>query len=244
VIPSLPRSQTTLAWLALLFFPALPAYLWIWPRLSGQAELVFQVFVYLYLLAGGLAIGLRWWSRPELGWTRCNFWPGMFAGGLYILSVTLGLIALNLAAINGTHSLPALAWELFFYIALVGLTEEWIFRGLLYAALDEWRGAAAAILGSTLAFGLYHLGSQGWMGVFSTMIFGLFAALVRWRTGSILSLIVVHGLYDVIVTNLLPGGLAPNLGQIQVEQRLLILLADALFFAAFFYIWRYRPRVR
>lgn len=234
------RSSITLAWLALLFAPALPAYLWVWPRLDGCQEDTFQMLTYLYLLGGGLLIARLWGLPSAIGFTRRNFWPGLLAGLLYTGGVVLGLLATNLAGFTPPASFPVLAWQVFFYFALVAFTEEWIFRGLLYSALDERRGAKLAILGSALAFGLYHLPSQGARGFLATMVFGLFAALVRHRTASFLALILIHGLYDIVIINLVPSGLPPNLADLQIDQPLLILLADALFLGSFVYIWRYR----
>jgi len=198
------------------------------------------VLTYLYLLGGGLLIARLWGSPAAIGFSRRNFWPGLLAGLLYSGGVVLGLVAADLAHFNPPDSLPALAWQAFFYIILVGLTEEWIFRGLLYTSLDEWRGASLAILGSALMFGLYHLPSQGLRGFLATMVFGLFAALVRRRTWAFLALILIHGLYDLLVTNLVPAGLLVELAGLQIDQPLLILLADALFLSSFVYIWRFR----
>ena len=238
------RSTTALAWLALLFLPALPAYLWVWPRLDGREEDAFQVLTYLYLLLGGLLITRLWGSPAAIGFTRTNFWPGLLAGLLYTGGVVLGLLATNLARFAPPALLPAFIWQVFFYFILVGLTEEWIFRGLLYTALEEWHGASLAILGSAVMFGLYHLPSQGGRGFLATMIFGLFAALVRQRTGSFLALIFIHGLYDILVISLLPAGLPPGLAGLHIDQPLLILLADSLFLGSFIYIWHYRSSTR
>ena len=50
-----------------LFLPSIPAYLWIWPNVSGAREQAFQIGVYLYFLAGALWIGLRRWNLSQLG---------------------------------------------------------------------------------------------------------------------------------------------------------------------------------
>ena len=67
----IPPSQTALAEVALLFLPALPAYLWLWPNVEGKAWLMpVQVVVYVYFLAGCLLIGLRRWNLDQLGLNR------------------------------------------------------------------------------------------------------------------------------------------------------------------------------
>jgi hypothetical protein len=50
--------------------------------------------------------------------------------------------------------------DVLFYLLLVGVTEELVFRGLMYRALEEWRGTRWAIWGTTIAFGLWHVGAR------------------------------------------------------------------------------------
>jgi membrane protease YdiL (CAAX protease family) len=59
-----------------------------------------------------------------------------------------------------------------FYFALVGFIEELLFRGVIYRAFGEWRGARWAIWGSALMFGVYHAGWQGVVAV-GTVLFGV-----------------------------------------------------------------------
>ncbi len=46
----------------LLFLPAIPAYLWVWPNLEGSQVDLFQGLVYVYMIAGSLFIGRRRWT--------------------------------------------------------------------------------------------------------------------------------------------------------------------------------------
>ena len=67
-----------------LFLPSIPAYLWVWPNVSGVREQVFQAVVYIYFLAGALWIGLRRWNLSQLGLN----WKGLglsLACGLALL---------------------------------------------------------------------------------------------------------------------------------------------------------------
>jgi len=53
-------SQTALAEVALMFLPALPAYLWLWPNVEGTAwRMPVQVVVYVYGLI--FAVPLYLW---------------------------------------------------------------------------------------------------------------------------------------------------------------------------------------
>jgi len=66
---SSPSFSTLLA-IGLLFLPAIPDYLWVWPNLKGSQNDIFQVIVYLYILAGTLFIGLRRWNWGQPGLNR------------------------------------------------------------------------------------------------------------------------------------------------------------------------------
>jgi membrane protease YdiL (CAAX protease family) len=93
------------------------------------------------------------------------------------------------------------------FCALVGITEEVVFRGLLVGILGGGRMPIFAALGSAAFFGLVHIlftaqmfHVEGWLRAWT--IFGLAGvpfALVYLRTGSILGIAIVHAAWDVIV---------------------------------------------
>jgi len=90
-------SLGALAEVVLLFTPAVPAYLWLWPAVSGTRWLTsVQVGVYLYFLAGSLAIGLRRWSLSQLGLNRRGILLSLACGLAFILGRTLVLLGTNL----------------------------------------------------------------------------------------------------------------------------------------------------
>jgi hypothetical protein len=60
-------SLSVLLEIGILFLPAIPAYIWIWPNLSTMQNDIFQVIVYIYVLVGALFIGLRRWNWNQLG---------------------------------------------------------------------------------------------------------------------------------------------------------------------------------
>ncbi len=154
-------------------------------------------------------IGFR---RPHRGSAR-GLWP--FA--VLMLTAMGAWIAARLSvssdvAIDNETSLLILRTTL-----LVGLTEEWIFRGLLLAALSRWlglrRGAAAALV----LFGLFHLLNIaagvppviGAMHAVSTMLIGSTFLLAAVETRSLVVPILAHALYDFVVidmTSLMPVG--------------------------------------
>jgi membrane protease YdiL (CAAX protease family) len=232
-----------LAELAILFAPAIPAYIWVWPNVSGTREDIFQVLVYVYLLAGGLIIGLRRWRPDALGLNRRGLGVSLACGGVGLVILILGRLAAGLPWNPRPLTWERLAWELFFYFCMVGLTEELLARGLLYRALYELRGDRLAIWGSAIAFGFYHIGSQGPLGVLATGLIGAFWGAIRWRAGGIAGLIVIHGLYDIIAIEGWPDLRAESVSRISSLNPVLALICDGLLAATILYLWKLHPLV-
>jgi membrane protease YdiL (CAAX protease family) len=181
----------------ILFLPAIPAYIWIWPNLEGAQSDVFQAIVYIYVLAGTLYIGLRRWNWSQLGFNRKGIGLTL-ACGLAILAGRLMIIlSIDWAVHPSQLTWLRLAGSLIFYFGLVGLVEELLFRGLIYRLLEDWRGVRWAIWGSSIGFLLWHIFGQGPLVGFATLLIGLLFALIRWRGGGIVGLIVLHGLWDL-----------------------------------------------
>jgi membrane protease YdiL (CAAX protease family) len=190
-------SLTALVEIGLMFLPAIPAYLWAWPYLRGSSLDFFQVVVYLYVLAGTLFIGLRRWNITQLGLNRQGIGLTL-ACGLAILAGRLMIIlSIDWAVHPVQKTWLRLAGDLIFYFGLVGLVEELLFRGLIYRLLEDWRGARLAIWGSSCGFGLWHVFGQGPLIGMATLVIGLLFAQIRWRSGGVVGLIVLHGLWDL-----------------------------------------------
>ncbi len=203
--PAWHPSVSALFEIGLLFLPAIPAYLWVWPRLSEQGNSLFQVLTYLYVLAGTSLIGLRRWSWADLGLNRKGLGLATVCGTAILLGRLLILRSIDWGGRPALLTWAGVLGDLLFYFGLVGLVEELLFRGLVYRLLDDWRGAAWAIWGSSLGFGLWHVFGQGPLAGLATAAVGLLFALIRWRAGGIVGLIVLHGLWDLEVVWLVPA---------------------------------------
>ena len=229
----------------LLCLPAIPAYLWVWPNLRGSALDVWQVFVYLYIIAGTAFIGRRYYSWHELGINRQGI-------GL-ALGCTVALLAARLSIILGidwtVRPAPLTGWgllgDLLFYLCLVGFGEELLFRGLLYRLLEDWHGARLAIWGSSFGFMLWHIFGQGLFVGVATFVIGLLFALMRWRGGGILGLILLHALWDLQAVWLVAESNTAilNPGGVEFRSPLLVWLGTALLLLTPFYVWLLYPRV-
>lgn len=87
-------------------------------------------------------------------------------------------------------------WREYVVIALcAGIGEEAIFRGGLMTLLDGYTGPAAAIFLSSLVFALFHL-AKPLIGAI-ILVVGVIMGLVYWWTGSLLTVMIGHALYDV-----------------------------------------------
>jgi uncharacterized protein len=150
----------------------------------------------LFLLV--VVVLMRWWREVGLA-------QGPQRGTLKVIWPWLLFLALFAAsALNA--GLPPASVTLFIIVntALVGWSEEVIFRGVWLRGLFLSFGIWVAIIGSSLIFGAIHL-----LNVFLTgdlrgavlqaaaaFLSGVFLAAVRLRTGSLWTGIVLHGLWD------------------------------------------------
>jgi membrane protease YdiL (CAAX protease family) len=227
----------------ILFLPGIPAYFWLWPNVENTNWLKpVQVLVYLYFLAGCLVIGRRRWSWDQLGLNRNGIGLSLICGVVLIA----GRILVTRSVAWPIEPTPATIGQLIgdsvFYFALVGFIEELLFRGVIYRAFGEWRGARWAIWGSALMFGVYHAGWQGVVAV-GTVLFGVIFAVIRWQAGSIVGLVIVHGLMDVIASLMLPGLEMQQLRQITLSSPLMLTAGYALILMVPIYLWKfYHPR--
>jgi membrane protease YdiL (CAAX protease family) len=237
----LPPGLTALLEVGVMFLPAIPAYLWLWPNVNGTSAWIANSLSDLYAIAGSLVIGLRRWKWSELGWNRKGFWLSLACGLAIVAGRTLCILAIDWGLPPPQLSALRLLGEFLFDFALVGVGQELLFRGLIYRALEDWRGTRWAIWGSSLCFGLWHLGGGPLM-IVATGLYGLVFALIRWRAGGILGLILVHGLVDFTALLLLPNLDVVSLGRPNIPHPAWMTLGLALIIAVPIYLWLIHPR--
>ncbi len=94
-------------------------------------------------------------------------------------------------------------YEFFYCIFAVGLVEEFVFRGFIYEKIKcISQKDMIAIIGSSVAFGAFHIFSGNIIQMLMTVCIGAFFCLCRLRVKncSTLSLIIAHGVYDALIT--------------------------------------------
>jgi membrane protease YdiL (CAAX protease family) len=140
------------------------------------------------------------WPAKEVFGKR--FWQGV-PYGFAMLTVLMALIAALHGFSHGGWALgPAKALEYgFLYLIgfiLVGILEEFSFRGYLQATLASGIGFWPAAFLLAILFGAIHLGNTGEaaVGALSAGSFGLLAAFTWWRTGNIWFAIGMHAAWD------------------------------------------------
>nr|WP_319474885.1 type II CAAX endopeptidase family protein [uncultured Sphaerochaeta sp.] len=95
------------------------------------------------------------------------------------------------------------AYDLIYSLVAVALAEEFVFRGYLFHKLMEIKQSKwFAILVSSLLFGLFHSFQGDVLQVIVTTFLGLLLCLLREKikSCSLLSLVIIHGLYDTLIT--------------------------------------------
>jgi Type II CAAX prenyl endopeptidase Rce1-like len=147
-------------------------------------------------------------------WRSFGELDGRFLGTLLMaasLGIALGLVGLGYTALlehlpwtaemmrkaqEARQNLPE--WRTYSMVMAVGfapLAEEYLFRGLLFRALDREWGGWKAVLGSAAFFAIYHP-PLAWPLVFSV---GALNAVLFKKTRRLAPAVVLHMLYNAVV---------------------------------------------
>jgi membrane protease YdiL (CAAX protease family) len=142
------------------------------------------------------------YGLPARGAFGKQFWLGCIFGFLEIFAL-IGLIAAfggytfgSLAEHGGAIAKWASFWGIFFVV--VGLFEEFFFRGYTLYTLADGIGFWPAAILLSVSFGAVHLknSGEGWVGVAGVLFVGLFWSFTLKRTGSLWFALGMHATFD------------------------------------------------
>jgi uncharacterized protein len=196
----LVSALATLAYAANFSDPGNPRddVLYLWSTAVGGAVTYAVIFGILLLLVRGLDPRVLGLQRPH-SWGRALL---LVVGGFVVIAIVGNILDQFLNAGEEQGLLPD-GWDSsraapFFANAVVvagiaPIVEEFSFRGLGYAASASAWGVNAAIVVTSLAFGLAH-GLVEALPVLA--IFGLVLAVVRQRTASLYPAILLHAVFN------------------------------------------------
>ncbi|MGA7632227.1 MAG: type II CAAX endopeptidase family protein [Terriglobales bacterium] len=174
---------------------------------AGQSLAYLLILAYMYFLV------TRKRHRPDFlaaihwNWPARSVLAGCLLGGA-VLSVALQILAHFLPIpkelpIDSFFQTPAEAWALsILSITLAPLMEELFFRGFLYPVLARSLGLPLAVFLTALGFAALH-GMQlmfSWGPVLVIFLVGVVLTLVRAKTNSVASGVLIHMAYNGTIT--------------------------------------------
>lgn len=149
-------------------------------------------------------------TLSDMVFTRENLGRQIFIGLLIalgmsaVLTLLPHLLGFGQYVNSGKNYMYAwqFGYELVYCLLAVGLTEEFVFRGFVYERLMKICGSeGAAIVWSSVLFGLFHLTGGSIAQVLMTGFIGAVLCLCRKHIKgcTTLSLIIAHGVYDWLI---------------------------------------------
>jgi len=146
------------------------------------------------LVFAGCLIAITLAARAKIGLSQRSIGIGIL-GGLF-LCLPAALIHFE----NGHLSLPRssgyLSWAV--VATTVALAEEAFFRGVLFDALNKWRGEKPAIILPALAFAALHVPLYGWHSAPLDLAVGVWLGVLRLVSGSFVAPGVAHVIADLV----------------------------------------------
>lgn len=154
------------------------------PAASNPAAVVFAASLFVLVRSAGWRAG-----RSRL----VDIAAGAAGAALLLGAWLFGGGRLSLSAPQ--HVADLALWSL--VVTAVAVIEELALRGALFVALSRWKGAAAALVVTSIVFALIHVPLYGWQAVPLDFAVGLFLGGLRVLTGGVTAPAVAHALTDL-----------------------------------------------
>ncbi len=168
------------------------------------------IIMFAVFFEGGLAplsLFLGWWlghnPLAQFAWRGMDALWGVL-GAIPLVCLFVGMLRWPIGPLERIKIFcekefaPMLAgssWSDMALIALsAGVGEEMLFRGVLQCSLASWMGVGWGLALSSVLFGLLHPISVPYIAL--TIVVGLYLGGAFLLTGNLLSVMVMHGIYD------------------------------------------------
>jgi len=155
---------------------------------------------------GAATLGIRRTAfMPALGWMLLAYFGVTLFNAIWIFLVGTGSTPRDASA-GGTELTVATAVFVTLGVAIAApIVEEITFRGYLFPALTRWKGPWIGALVCAVVFGLAHFAVYPPELLPMMAVFGFFACMLFWFTGSLLPCIAVHAFNNALATGNLVG---------------------------------------
>jgi membrane protease YdiL (CAAX protease family) len=144
-------------------------------------------------------------SLRDIGFSRDRVLRHVLIGVL--VGVPLGVgeyFIITPAAAFPTFEIKYLMRDLAYMVIFVGLGEELLFRGLVQRDMTNLLGWKWGLLGASLMFGVMHLTWRSILELGFTSLAGVLLGYLYYRTRSLTSPIVAHGIGNTVLVAVMP----------------------------------------
>jgi membrane protease YdiL (CAAX protease family) len=180
---------------------------WRAPFNYSDAHFAIDFFATELLATGWLAIvTLLWFPAQTMGWRKPQWRrsPWQLPLALLLVSALVAWVATWLSLPPGAELQPTQSWLIARTTLLVGVNEEWLFRGLLLVAFCRWWGPRRGALSALVLFGAFHglnvlAGMPPWIALAQVVLATLLGSVFLQAALAGRSLwwpALAHGVYD------------------------------------------------
>jgi CAAX protease family protein len=172
------------------------------PQIIGEGITVIILLICAFIMTKIEKRSFADYGLPARGAFGVRFWQGIPYGFAMLSVLLVAIYAAHGFSLEGLalHGAAAVKYGVLWAVGfvLVGVFEEFSFRGYLQATLASGIRFWPAAIVLSLAFGALHLGNHGEakFGAFMAGSFGILAAFALLRTGSLWFPIGMHAAWD------------------------------------------------
>ena len=136
-------------------------------------------------------------SLAEIGLTREGFFPSLGYSGIIVVSALLSKFVFGDLVLSSSITPLVVAERGLFNFVFSGFGQEILFRGLIMFSFLRWKGWRAALLISSVLFGLVHA-RWGLGAMIATGVLGTYWGWVALKTKNMVGIALIHGLYNFL----------------------------------------------